>query len=247
MIELHQVSADYGTAPILSDVSLRIAAGEQVALLGPSGAGKTTLLRLIGAALVPTSGTCRIHGNAVPSSESPALRVVRSRIATIHQQHDLIARSSVARNVLAGRLGRWGVWKTLRTWVWPAADDCAAVAAVLTRVGLAEHLWDRCDRLSGGQQQRIAIARAMYQDAELLLADEPVSSLDPAQASAVLELLCRTATEDGRTLIASLHHPELARRWFPRLIGLRGGRIIFDLPREEVDDARLANLFSARP
>lgn len=246
MIAFDGVSAGYGGTQIIQGLDLRIAAGERVALLGPSGAGKTTVLRLCAAALAPQAGRCSIAGVAL-AGDAPAPRSLRSAIAIIHQRQDLVARSSVVRNVMAGRLGRWSAWQTLRTWCWPAQRDIAEVHAVLQRVELGECLWQRCDRLSGGQQQRVAIARALYQDARLILADEPVSSLDPTRSAAVLDLLCRTASEDGRTLVASLHQPDLARRWFPRLIGLREGRVQFDLPSEAVDDARLAALFADGP
>ncbi len=245
MIRLAQVVAGYGDKNILTHIDLHIQRGESVAILGRSGAGKTTLLRLMSAALAPTAGTITIDSKDPHVLSGSALRDLRSRLASIHQSHDLVNRASVARNVLAGRLGRWRLWETLRTWAWPSAQRLSEVFHVLQRVGLGDYLWHRCDRLSGGQQQRVAIARALYQEAQVILADEPVASLDPAHSAEVIELLIRTAREDGTTLIASLHQPELARRWFSRLIGMSDGRIVFDLPTSEVDDARIAALFAA--
>ena len=244
VIRLTNVSAGYAEGNILSHIELQVARGERVCLLGRSGAGKTTLLRLMSAALAPRTGILLLDNHDPHVLVGAALRRMRSTIAIIHQSHDLVDRASVAHNVLAGRLGRWSAWETLRTWIWPAADRLSEVHGVLQRVGLGDYLWHRCDRLSGGQQQRVAIARALYQQAQVILADEPVASLDPANAAEVIDLLIRTTHEDGRTLVASLHQPELARRWFTRLIGVRDGAISFDLPAAEVDDTRIAALFA---
>lgn len=244
MIALDSVAAGPAGTAVLQDISLRLAAGERVALLGASGAGKTTLLRLCGADLEPLAGTATVAGVSVHARPAQAtLRRLRTRIACIHQGHDLVGPSSVARNVLAGGLGRWGLARTLATWIWPPAVELERVAAILKRVGIAHLLWQRVDRISGGERQRVAIARALYQDAPLVLADEPVSQLDPGNAHAVLDLLCRTAEEDGRTLLACLHQAELAVQYFPRAVGLRGGRIAFDLPTAQVTESLLTDLF----
>jgi len=247
MIGLHQLDVALGGRPVLRSIDLAVARGERVALLGPSGAGKTTLFRVLNLGLPPDAGGYHLDGVDSAALRGPARRQARAGIATVHQQHDLVGRLDVLRNILAGRLGAWGLWRSVRQYTWPERVDVAAVERILARVGIPEKLHERADRLSGGQQQRAAIARALFQDARLVLADEPVSAVDPGLAEDIVGLLCRTCAEDGRTLVASLHQPQLARRFFPRIVGMSAGRIVFDLPAAEVDDARLRALFAGQP
>lgn len=226
----------------LADVSLQAQQGESIALIGPSGAGKTTLLNTIGTAHIPTAGAISVLGQAV-SAAPGALRVLRARIGTVHQSAPIPARQRVVTAVLAGKLGQWPAWKSLLSLVYP--QDVAGARQALERVHLADKLFVRCDQLSGGQLQRVGIARVLYQEAQLILADEPVSALDPALALDTVELLVREAKARNATLVASLHAVELARQCFDRLIGIRDGRIAFDLPAHAVTDAQLQALYAA--
>ncbi len=229
----------------LDRVTLAVARGERVALIGPSGAGKTTLLRTAGASLRPTSGRAALL-QADPWALRPsALKALRARIGFVHQAPPIAPRLRVVTAVLAGRLGMWGVWASLRSWLLPS--DIAGARDALARVGLAERLFDRCDQLSGGQLQRVAIARTLYQSPELLLADEPVSALDPTAADTTLRELVAFSESTGATFVASLHAVDLALRWFPRVVGMRAGAVMFDLPTAEVSADLLQALYAADP
>lgn len=227
----------------LAGVTLTIARGERVAVIGPSGAGKTSLLRVLGTALRPSAGTISIDGGD-PWHLSPSrLRSLRARIGTVYQAPPLPPRQRVVTAVLAGRLGQWSLWKGLRSLVYPA--DIAGAVDALARLELSERLFDRCDNLSGGQLQRVGVARVIYQRPELILADEPVSSLDPQLAELTVSRLNDDASKRDVTLIASLHTVGLALKWFPRVVGLRAGEIQFDCPPDKVSETMLSALYSA--
>ncbi len=227
----------------LADVTLHARAGERIAIIGPSGAGKTTLLRVLGAALRPTSGQVELLGLSPWTLGAPGLRRLRSRIGTVHQTAPLPLRQRVVTAVLAGRLGRWPLWKSLLSLVYPL--DIPGARAALRRFDLDDRVFDRCDRISGGQLQRVGVARVIYQQPDLVLADEPVSSLDPTLALQTIRALAADASSRGATLVASLHAVDLALGEFPRIIGVRDGRIVFDLPCEQVDPSRLHDLYAA--
>ncbi len=231
----------YPSTPALSGVNLAIQPGEHVAFLGPSGAGKSTLLRLLNTTAAPTSGAVRFEGRDVGTLRESALRAVRRRIATIYQQYLLVPQLSVLDNVRAGRVGHWGLLKTL----WPVAAraEREEVHALLARVGLADKLYERTDRLSGGQQQRVAIARAVYQRPDVLLADEPLAALDPPRAMEILELLLSFASE-GITFCLTSHNIEEVLRRFPRVVGLREGRIAFDAKATDVSRELIRALYA---
>ena len=226
----------------LSAIDLSVAAGERVALVGPSGAGKTTLLRVAAAALRPTEGRVALLDGDPWTLAPRALRTLRARIGFVHQAPPIPPRLRVVTAVLAGRLGQWGLGRALRSWLLP--DDAAGARDALARVGLAERVFERCDQLSGGQLQRVAVARTLYQAPALLLADEPVSALDATTADAVLRELVAYSQAAGTTFVASLHAVDLALRWFPRVVGLRDGAVMFDLPSDEVTPERLASLYA---
>lgn len=239
--------ADVGLAYVngqrsLRRVSLRIAQGERVAVIGPSGAGKTSLLRIAGTGLRPTEGRVEVLGRNPWQLGASALRALRSDIGLVHQAPPVPPRLRVVTAVLAGRLGHWSLWKALRSLVYPA--DIAGAHEALARLDLADRLFDRCDQLSGGQLQRVGIARVLYQRPALLLADEPVSALDPTLADAAVGQLVAQSDTTGATLIASLHAVDLALKWFPRVIGMRLGEIVFDRPAAEVTSAMLHELYA---
>jgi phosphonate transport system ATP-binding protein len=211
---------------VLRRVSLDVRPGECVALVGPSGSGKTTLLRTIGGAIPPKAGTILFEGQDLSRLEGAALRRVRSRIGMVAQKHDLVDALRVDKNVMAGALGRWSTGRALRFLFWARSSELAEAETALAAVGLADKLWQRTGSLSGGEQQRVAIARALVQAPALLLADEPVASLDPAAAEEVLGLLTGLARSRGMALIASLHQPELAARFCDRVIEVREGTLV---------------------
>jgi len=226
----------------LAAVDLAVGRGERVALVGPSGAGKTTLLRVAAASLRPTDGHVALLDAQPWSLGARALKALRARVGVVHQAPPIPPRLRVVTAVLAGRLGQWSLARALRSWVAPA--DVAGARDALARVGLAERLFERCDQLSGGQLQRVAVARTLYQQPRLLLADEPVSALDAATADTVLRELVDYSVATGATFVASLHAVDLALRWFPRLVGVRDGRVMFDLAAAEVTPERLAALYA---
>lgn len=226
----------------LRDIALAARAGEHLAIIGPSGAGKTTLLRLLGAALRPTTGRLDLLGVDPWQLSAADLRRLRARIGVAHQAPPLPPRQRVVTAVLAGRLGRWPWWKALASLVYPL--DIAGAASALARLDLGERIFDRCERLSGGQLQRVGVARVLYQQARLMLADEPVSALDPTLALQTVKLLTADAEARGATLVASLHAVDLALSCFPRIVGMRDGRIAFDRPVAEVDETLLSALYA---
>lgn len=226
----------------LRQVSLTVRAGERLAIVGPSGAGKTSLLRLAAAALRPSDGTVETLGLQPWHLRAGALRRLRGRIGLVHQVPPVPPRLRVVTAVLAGRLGVWPARRALASLVFPA--DAAGAGEVLARLQMADRLFDRCDRLSGGQLQRIGIARVLYQSPELLLADEPVSALDPALANLAVGALVAQSESTGATLVASLHAVDLALRWFPRLVGLRAGAVLFDAATADVSPGMLHALYA---
>jgi phosphonate transport system ATP-binding protein len=240
---LEGVTVRFGPVTALTEVTLSIEAGSHAAIVGPSGSGKSTLLRLLNGAVVPSHGSVRAEGAELTSLNSAALRKLRAHTGFIHQQGALVPNMRVAANLACGRLGHCGFLGGLRRVVLPSQGEKAEMQRLLARVGMAERLHSRVDQLSGGQQQRVAIARALWQQPRALLADEPVSSLDPARARAVLALLTELCREDGLTLLASLHQFDLAREFFPRLIGLRAGRVVFDKAAHEVGEAEYHALY----
>jgi phosphonate transport system ATP-binding protein len=226
----------------LDDASLGIGRGEHVAFIGPSGAGKTTLFRILNLTLRPTAGRLVLAGVDVATLRGAGLRRARARIGTIYQQHNLVGRLRVVHNVLAGNLGRWSVATAAASLVRPRGLDQAGRA--LQRVGMPEKLYARTDELSGGQQQRVAVARVLAQDPDVILADEPVSSVDPTLAVAIVTLLRDISHSAGKTLLMNLHSVELALGYFPRIVGIRDGRIHFDLAPEAITHERLADLYA---
>lgn len=240
MIRLENVSVTYpGGLTALSPTSLEIRRGETTVLLGASGAGKSTLLRCLNHLNRPTSGSVRIDGLG-PLSRRENLLAHRRRTGMIFQQHQLIGRLTALRNVLTGRLGFHSTWRSL--FPLPHEDQCVALEA-LERVGLLDKALERVGNLSGGQQQRVGIARAIAQRPAIILADEPVASLDPHTAVRVLDLIRRICTEDGIPAVVSLHQVDLARRFADRVIGLAAGRVVYDGAAEELADIDVQRIY----
>ena len=227
----------------LLGASLAAQRGERIAVIGPSGAGKTTLLRLLASAMRPTDGRVEVLDMRPWQLSAGKLRRLRSRIGMVYQSPPLPPRQRVITAILAGRLGVWPWWKSLLSLFYPA--DITGARDQLARLDLADRLFDRCDGLSGGQLQRVGVARVLYQKPELILADEPVSSMDPALANYTINQLVTEATTRGVTLIASLHAVDLALRWFPRIVGLKAGEIAFDLPPVKVTEDALRALYAS--
>jgi len=225
----------------LDGVSLDIQRGEFVVLIGLSGSGKSTLLRCINRLVDPTSGTVIFEGIDVTRADRVAIRHVRRRIGMIFQQFNLVRRSSVFSNVLSGRLGYRSTWRTVASR--PTTDDVAAAFENLGRVGIADRAFNRADALSGGQQQRVGIARALMQKPELMLADEPVASLDPATSHSVMKYLEQINKKDGITVICSLHFLSLARRYGTRVVALKGGKVAFDGKPDAIDERRFKEIY----
>lgn len=226
----------------LADIDLQVAAGERLAIIGPSGAGKTTLLHLLATRLRPSQGRLELLGEQPWTLSVRARQRLRARIGLVHQSPPLPPRQRVVTAVSAGRIGYWSTLRALLSLVHPL--DSGGVRDELARLDLADKLFERCDQLSGGQLQRVGIARVLYQSPQLILADEPVSAMDPVLAGHTLALLNREAAQRGISLLASVHAVELALEHFPRIVGVRDGRILFDRPAAEVSAAELQALYA---
>jgi phosphonate transport system ATP-binding protein len=245
MLQLRDVAMTYpsGTQAVLP-TNIFVPKGQFLVLLGPSGAGKSTLLRCMNGLVVPTQGDILVDGLGSIFRDSRTLREHRKQTGMIFQQHHLIGRLTALQNVLLGRIGAHGFPRTL--FPLPRADHLLALQA-LDRVGLIDRALDRADQLSGGQQQRIGIARAMAQRPQIVLADEPIASLDPATGEKVLADLHRICQEDGITAIVSLHQVDLARRFADRVIGLASGRVVFEGPASQLGQKALDQIYLTAP
>jgi len=230
-----------GHVVALKDVSFEVQKGEFLVIIGLSGSGKSTLLRCINRLIEPTKGRIFIDGVEVTKLSPRQMRKFRRKIGMIFQHFNLIKRATVMTNVLTGRLGYNPTWRTLLG-LFPKSDRELALKN-LERVGLLEKAYVRADELSGGQQQRVGIARALMQEPELLLADEPVSALDPATSHSVMQYIEQMNREDGVTVLASLHFLSLARRYGTRIIALKDGELVFDGSPEEIDDQKFKEIY----
>ena len=242
MIRLEYVEVRYGSRPAaLSIERLAIESGERVAVIGPSGAGKSTLLRTIKGYVRPTQGKVEVMGVNLGAARRRDRLQVNRRIGLIYQQFHLALRLTVLQNVLCGRLGVTNHWRSLLGRF--SEDDRRIAWSAICEVGLKDQVHQRGDTLSGGEQQRVAVARALAQQPALILADEPVSSVDPAWAEDVLELITEVQRHHQATLVMSLHQPDLARRFAKRIIGLRKGKVVLDSAAAAVTDAGLKELY----
>lgn len=242
-LTIENLSKRYGAKAALDSVHLTVARGEMIALIGPSGAGKSTLIRCVNRLVEPTTGRVFLNELDITALGARNLRAARRRMGMIFQEFALVERLTVMENVLSGRLGTVGFW---RGWLrrFPP-EDIARAFTLLDRVGLADFANQRADRLSGGQRQRVGIARALMQDPELLLVDEPTASLDPKTARQIMRLITELCAERNLSAVINIHDVPLARMFVPRIVGLRDGRVVFDGAPETLTAATLTQIYGA--
>ncbi len=227
--------------PILKDINLTVDGRGITAIIGPSGTGKSTLVRCINRLVAPTRGEILFQGNDLVKLSGTALRHARRKIGMVHQEYNLVERLSVMENVLSGRLGYIPAWKAFLRKFEPA--DIQNAFRLLDAVGLGDFATRRADQLSGGQRQRVGIARALMQDPDLILADEPTSSLDPKTSVEIMEIMVRLAGERDVPVIINIHNVDLARRFSNRIIGMARGEVVFDGPPADLKDHHLADIY----
>ncbi|WP_233615159.1 phosphonate ABC transporter ATP-binding protein [Leucobacter chromiisoli] len=241
LLDVRAISKSFGDRVVLDDMSMQVRAGEVVAFLGANGSGKSTTLRAVNGLIEADSGDITIAGVRLNEASAPRRAEARRTAATVFQKIHLVGRRTALQNVCAGGFSRLPAWRSLPPLF--GRDLKEEAMACLDRVGLADRAHDRAGSLSGGQQQRVAIARALCQRPRMILADEPVSALDPKAADDVMALLHELAVQERLGVAAVLHQPHLARTYAHRVIGLRGGRLVFDAPTDRIDDAELASLY----
>ena len=242
ILALQGVSKSYPNTRALESLSVAIHPGERVALAGPSGSGKTTLLYLMAGLLQPDAGEVAIDGYSL-AQLTPGKQLSRL-VGLVHQQYDLVPQLPVVHNVLAGRLGQWSWLRSVASLVWPQERHLAEAA--LEQMGIGDKISERTSHLSGGEQQRVAIARLVVQSPKVILADEPVASLDPALSEEMLRLLSELTQEANRTLVVSLHSPYLIRKYCSRVLGIRAGRLMFDIPTAQLTEPALDELYDLK-
>ena len=247
-VALHAVSGRHpaaaaSSAPALNAVDLEVRSGDQLAVIGPSGAGKTTLLHLAACALRPATGTVLLDGRNPWTLGGRALRRIRGSLFLAPQVPPLPPRQRVVTALLAARLPAQSLWAALRSLFYP--DDIPGAHAALQRFDLADKLFERVDRLSGGERQRVGLARALLAPASLWLIDEPLSALDPTHAHQAIATLLDEASARGVTLVATLHQVDVVLEHFARIVGLKAGRVAFDLPTSAVTREMLAQLYGS--
>lgn len=237
------LSCHFRGVTALTNLNFAIYPGEKVGLIGASGAGKSTLLSLLNGQQQPTAGALLAWGEPLATLSPRRRRRIQQQIGTIYQQFNLVESLAVIHNVNAGHLGRWSFPKAAFSLIVPG--DRPQALAALQQVGIPEKLFARTSELSGGQKQRVALARVLVQDPAVILADEPIASLDPQLSQEMMDLLVHLCETRGKTLVVSLHSLEFARSHCDRLIGLKAGKILFDQPSATVSDAQIAHLYGA--
>jgi len=243
MLQIDKLSKTFGATRAVGRVCLEIPEGQMVGIIGRSGAGKSTLLRLVNRLIEPSEGRIRFAGTDVTALKGAALLAWRADCAMIFQQFNLVNRLDVLTNVLVGRINRHGTLSSLAKH-FTAAERTLAIAA-LDRLDLADQALQRADTLSGGQQQRVAIARAMLQDPKVVLADDPIASLDPRNATLVMEALSAINREHGLTVLCNLHTLDTARSYCDRIIGMAAGEVVFDGRPESLTKAAVQRIYGA--
>jgi len=242
MLDLRHLSKSYVAGkPVLSDINVAIPAQGITAIIGASGTGKSTLIRCVNRLVEPSQGEILFDGADMARLSGKALRHARRHIGMVFQEYNLVERLTVMENLLCGRLGYVSPWRAWRRKFPPA--DIARAYELLDLVGLAGFAHQRADALSGGQRQRVGIARAVMQKPRLLLADEPTSSLDPKTSVEIMELMAGIARTHGIPVLVNMHDVELAKRFADRVLGMAGGRIVFDGPPADLDDAMLKKIY----
>lgn len=231
VLSIRNLSKSFGTRTVLRSISLDVRQGEFVAILGPSGTGKSTMFRCITRLTEPDHGTVRYENNQLNKLSQSQLVSLRRSIGFVFQQFNLVKRMSAIDNVLAGRLGYTSFWRVMARRF--SAEDRQIALECLDSVGILEHAYKRVDGLSGGQQQRVAIARALAQDSHIIIADEPIASLDPESSKAILNILRSVAKDRGIPVVCCLHQVELALQAADRVIGIYGGRVVVDSPADQ--------------
>lgn len=243
MLQISQLTKMFGENTAVDSASLEVPEPKMIGIIGRSGAGKSTLLRMLNRLTDATSGAILFNGEDVTSLKGADRRHWQSQCAMIFQQFNLVPRMDVVSNVLHGTLNRRSTLSSIFN-LYPNSDVHKAIE-ILDRLGIAEHAPKRAEALSGGQQQRVAIARALMQDPKIILADEPIASLDPMNAQIVMESLRQIHEEDGRMVIANLHTLDTARRYCDRIIGMRDGRIVFDGTAEQLTTSMAREIYGA--
>lgn len=242
MIEIRDASKVYKNGThAMNHINLTINDGDYLCIIGLSGAGKSTLLRSINRLNEISEGEILIDGKSLTKANKKELREIRTHIGLISQQFNLVKRSTVQKNILSGKLGTYSTFNSIFGLF--SKEDYAKVNEVLEKVGLQDKLQSRCDELSGGQQQRVCIARTLFQDASIILADEPVASLDPVTSNKVLTDLKMINETMGRTVIVNIHSVELAKHYATRIIGLQDGNLVFDGTPAELTDEKLKEIY----
>lgn len=241
MLRIEHLSKTYPTGTqALKDVTFNVPDGEFMVVIGLSGSGKSTLLRCINRLIDPTEGKIYWDDTDITAANPTELRHIRRNIGMVFQQFNLVKRSSVMTNVLSGRLGYANPWLSLLG-IWPQAEKERAIKA-LERVGIADKAYNRADALSGGQQQRVGIARALMQEPKIILADEPVASLDPVLSHSILQYL-EVLNKEGITVICSLHFLDLVHRYATRVVALKDGVKVFEGTAQEIDRAKFKEIY----
>ncbi len=241
LLEVRNLTKDYGEVRALTDVSFSVDAGEFVSVIGPSGSGKTTLIRCINRLIDATSGTVNYDDEDMLKLGGRDLRHARAKLGMIFQHYNLVYRLSVIENVLHGRLGyKSDIQGILGLY---SEEEKEKALETLDLLGLSEMVYRRCDQLSGGQKQRVGIARALIQDPKLILCDEPISSLDPSSSKIIMDYLKKIQTELGITIFVNLHQVDVAKRYSERILGFNSGRLVYDGPPDGLDRVQIEEIY----